>query len=328
MFQISLNSGAKFNCKSNEIILTAAEKSSVFLPSSCRNGRCNSCRCRVISGSTRPIQPELGINAEDIRLGWILSCVRIPESDVVLDIEDLNVYNLSKPNIFPCKVEELSFIGSDILIIYLRLPISNLFKYIPGQYVEISNAKGIKRSYSIACGFAKSNIIELHVKRVPNGQMSEYWFESAKKGDLLRLYGPLGSFFLRNYEKSDLIFLATGTGIAPIKAILEYLNSLMILERPRSVSLYWGCSSSRHYYLNINSISDWIDYFQVISRFEENWRGATGYVQDLSLLNIKDFSNTIVYACGSEKMINNARNLLLDVGLAESNFYADPFLAS
>ena len=327
MFKISLLSGTRFNFVNEESILLAAEKAGIVLPNSCRDGRCNSCRCQVISGNTRAIKPEFGITKEDIQLGWILSCARVPDSDIVIDVEDISEYNLIKPSIYPCKIQSLHFFKPDILQVYLRLPRSSEFRFIPGQYVDILASGGIKRSYSIASGDTKSGAIELNIKKNEGGQLSKYWFESAKVGDFLRLHGPLGSFFLRNFDDVDLVFLATGTGIAPVKSMLEYLSNLPESRRPGNVSVYWGARFSNDFYIDLDSF-DWVTYIPVISGLEPGWNGSQGYVQDVFLANTKDISKVVVYACGSSLMVNSSREKLFGAGLLQTHFFADPFLAA
>jgi CDP-4-dehydro-6-deoxyglucose reductase, E3 len=208
----------------------------------------------------------------------------------------------------------------------LRLPPTSDFSYEPGQYIDVITHGGLRRSYSIANTGSAGKLLELHIRQVPGGAMSQYWFEKAKDNDLLRLNGPLGTFFLREPQGRDLIFLATGTGIAPIKAILESLS--LRLHRPRSVSVYWGGRVRDDIYWDTRLTGADHTCTPVLSRADSLWSGARGHVQDVLLQRDIDWERASVYACGSEAMIHSARTQLVEGGLAERQFYSDAFVCS
>ena len=143
-----------------------------------------------------------------------------------------------------------------------------------------------------------------------------------------RLRGPLGTFFLRDVAGVDLVFLATGTGIAPIKAILESLPGLQPDQRPGSVTVLWGGRVASDLYLDIGSIPGEHRFIPVLSRAGDDWAGARGHVQDVLLGLRPDLGNTAVYACGSDAMIHGARDALLRAGLPERRFHSDAFVCS
>ncbi len=158
--------------------------------------------------------------------------------------------------------------------------------------------------------------------------MSEYWFKQAKVNDLLRFNGPHGTFFLRETKDVDLFFLATGTGIAPVKAILESMVNLNAERRPNSVTVLWGGRKSQDLYFDVDDIPGSHVYIPVISQASDEWCGASGYVQDVLLTKKPDLINAIVYACGSAAMIQGAKSRLLKAGLSEKRFYSDAFVSS
>ena len=155
--------------------------------------------------------------------------------------------------------------------------------------------------------------------------MSNYWFNQAKENDLLRIQGPLGTFFFRDKRHKTIIFLATGTGIAPVKSILEKIDSLKIVDK--EILLFWGARDSQSLFCDsLPFLGN--NFHKVVSRPDENWRGEIGYVQD-ALLSIKtDFSDSVVYACGSNQMILSSKKLLMKNNLEENNFYSDAFVSS
>lgn len=328
MNRISTTSGQEFRANSSETLLDAASRAGLSLPYSCKTGRCSTCKCKVISGSTIELHSEVGLTVEQKREGWILSCVRTAASDVVLDIDDLGGVVLPAVKTLPCRISHIELRSPDVILATLRLPPTAEFCFIPGQYIDVIGPDGIRRSYSIANGSFVDRLIELHIRAVPNGAMSEYWFKRAKTNDLLRLVGPMGSFFLRDTSNMDLVFLATGTGIAPVKAMLESLSDLPEGKMPLTVTVLWGGRVSKDIYFNVSSILGDFKFVSVLSRADPDWTGARGYVQNHLLTMQPDLGKTAVYACGSDKMVRSAKEMLTQQGLVTSQFYSDAFVCS
>ena len=328
MFSIETTAGTCFQSAAKDTLLSAAEKSGNHLPYSCRTGRCSSCKCKIISGSSITLSEELGLTESDKAEGWILSCVRSATSDIVLEVEDLGGINLPKPKTVPCRIQELNRLADDVMQVRLRLPPTADFSYLSGQYVDVIGPSTVRRSYSLASSNSTDNHLELHIRSVPGGAMSEYWFQQAKVNDLLRLNGPLGTFFLRNIAGLDLVFLATGTGIAPVKSMLEGMNIFSADERPSSVTVYWGARKPQDLYCDVTTFSESARYVPVLSQADDAWTGARGYVQQQLLKDMPDLSQAVVYACGSDAMIQNAKYLLESAGLPACRFHSDAFVCS
>ena len=327
MPNITIN-GKPFEAERGTSILDAAAASSKVIAYSCRTGRCSTCKCRVVEGETVALAAETGLTAEESADGWILSCVRAAVTDVVLEADVLDGLALPPTRTFPCRIGGIEKLAPDVLRILLRLPPSGGFDYLPGQYLEVIGTGGLRRSYSLASAGRRGEPLELHVRAVDRGAMSDYWFHRANHDDLLRLRGPLGTFFLRDVAGVDLVFLATGTGIAPIKAILESLPGLVPDQRPGSVTVLWGGRVASDLYLDIGSIPGKHRFIPVLSRGGDIWTGARGHVQDVLLGLRPDLRNTAVYACGSDAMIHGARDALLRAGLPERRFHSDAFVCS
>ena len=194
--------------------------------------------------------------------------------------------------------------------------------------MDIIGEHGVRRSYSLANAPEPTGTLELHIREIPGGAMSDYWFCHAKENDLLRLNGPLGTFFLRNFDKQHIVFLATGTGIAPIKAMLESLRTTPWDTMPKSVSIYWGGRTLQDLYMNRFDSEASCRYVPVLSRGAAGWSGATGYVQDILMKDGLNHDETIIFACGSDAMIHSARDLLIESGLPERQFLSDAFVPS
>lgn len=296
---------------------------------SCRNGRCSSCKCKLLHGNTVALSDELGLSEQEKADGWILGCVRAAgDGDVMLETEDFGGIHPPVARTVPCRIHSLTLLSADVMKVVLRLPPTVDFAFLPGQYVDVIGQHGVRRSYSLASGPAPDKLIELHIRAVPGGAMSDYWFNRAKENDLLRVNGPLGTFFLRHAGGRDLVFLATGTGIAPVKAILESIDLLPEGERPRSITLYWGGRTPADLYWDGAGIKAAYRHVPVLSRAGDGWTGGRGYVQDACLADGFDFARAIVYACGSDAMIHSAKALLVNAGLPERCFYSDAFVCS
>jgi CDP-4-dehydro-6-deoxyglucose reductase, E3 len=260
--------------------------------------------------------------------GWILSCVRSATSDVTLEVADLGGVALPTSRTLPCRIQSLERLASDVLQVLLRIPPGSRFNFLPGQYIDVIGTGGIRRSYSLARSDASENCLELHVRAVPGGAMSGYWFGAAKVNDLLRINGPLGTFFLRNIEGLELVFLATGTGIAPVKSMLESIDSMPLGQRPHSVATYWGGRTKADLYWDVSGSLRANRYTAVLSRGEDDWVGARGYVQQVFMSDSPTLSQTLVYACGSDAMIHSAREVLIGAGLPSHQFLSDAFVCS
>lgn len=274
------------------------------------------------------IFPETGLSELEIAEGWILSCVRAVETDVTLEVDDPLEVVLPPIRVLPCRISHLEYLASDVVQVKLRLPPAADFGFLPGQHIEVIGPNGIRRCYSLANASFDGGLLELHIRAVRGGTMSDYWFRKAKPNDLLRLKGPLGTFFLRETADVDIFFLATGTGIAPVKSILESLGQCPPNQRPSSISVFWGCRNSRDFYLNLDEIDCAFSYTLVQSQPLIGWTGAKGYVQDVMLSAAPSLKNAVVYACGSDDMIRSAKTGLMCAGLQANNFHADAFISS
>jgi len=320
--------GRSFEAEDNESILDAALREGVVLPYSCRSGRCSTCRGRVLQGMTTALHTELGLSAADRGGGSILTCVRAAQSDVELDVEDFSGMEFFAPRMIPARIDSIDRLSHDVVRVFLRLPPTAGFRYHVGQYVDVVGSGGVRRSYSIANAPDESKLLEFHIRRVPGGEMSGYWFGAAAKNDLVRINGPLGTFVLGEAEGLDLVFLATGTGIAPVKAMLECLNRASGQPVPKSVTVLWGGRTPEDLYWNPTQFSASLVYVPVLSRLSEGWTGSLGYVQDVLLARNPDISRLMVYACGSDAMIHGAQAVLARAGLPRHRFRSDAFVCS
>jgi CDP-4-dehydro-6-deoxyglucose reductase len=326
MNHITTQSGKQFEQLDNESILDSAKKAGINFEYSCKNGRCSTCKCKLISGQTSSYSDELGLTEQEKKEGYILSCVRYAIEDIEIHVNDLGNIELPKPKTVPCKINKIQRASRDVVIVTLRIPPNSDFSFIAGQYIDIIGPNRIKRSYSIA-NYSKNKTIELHIKEVENGEFSDYWFNKAASDDLLRLNGPYGTFFLRDIDK-DIVFLATGTGIAPFKSMLENIEAIQKYQ-DKAITLIWGVREEKDFHLvDINCTHQNFKFIPVLSRPSSNWNGKKGYVQNILLEEELFLPDCMVYACGSEKMIANSKKLLTSKGLNEDCFFSDAFVDS
>lgn len=320
MYTVTLKNNKKFVCNSDETILSAALKNGFLLNYSCRTGNCLSCKYKILEGDTSCANEEIVLTDEEKSQGYVLLCQRKPLSNIKIEGEDLSEYDISKPSIIPSRINEISSKTNDIICVSLRVPPNTIINFLPGQYLDVIR-DNIKRSYSIASQISDANI-ELLIRRYENGKMSDYWFNNAKVNDLIRLELPKGTFFLRNNGSiKTVVFLATGTGIAPVKSIIEsYSDYLMRLYN--RVIILWGMRYENEIFWKPDY--DFIEFIPVLSRANS----TKTYVQDLlPTLNI-EWSNSAIYACGSLHMIISAFKAACKLGLKEDNFYSDAFVKS
>lgn len=271
---------------------------------------------------------ELGLTSEEKAQGFILSCVRSASTEMIIEVEDLGDQVIPEVKTLPARISILENLAPDVLSVKLRFPPNTPFNFLAGQYVDVIGPGGIRRSYSVANAPALDNQLEIHIRAVQSGAMSQYWFEQAKVNDLLRINGPLGSFFIRPLNGLHLVFLATGTGIAPVKAMLEQIANTPLDNQPLSVSLYWGGRQRQDLYADPSQWHASLRYVPVLSRTLDAWTGARGHVQNALLNDEPDWSNTVVYACGSDAMIQSAKAELTEAGLPTNRFYSDAFVPS
>lgn len=329
MPKVTLSNGKVFEAPSEASILDGAGQAHIVLEHSCRSGRCGICISEVDAvDKTKVLQPETALSQQDIDSGKILTCCRAAEKDLALDIEDLGALGNIQVKTLPCRIQDIQAPADDVRVVTLRTPPSSKLTYLPGQYVNMIIDGGVRRSYSLANAPRADGHLELHIRRVAEGELSDYWFNRAKNNDLLRLEGPFGTFSLRQKPLSHLFFLATGTGIAPIKAMLEQLQQDPALFSNVDISVYWGNRYIEDIYCSLPSGTREIDFIPVLSQADDVWKGRRGYVQDALLEDFPDLSQAQIYACGSERMIKSARSSLMVAGIEGNQFHSDVFVSS
>jgi CDP-4-dehydro-6-deoxyglucose reductase len=338
-YRITINpSDHVFNAKTGETVLQAALREGFPLPYGCRNGACGTCKGKIIQGKV-----DFGRHNEDMlteaekEAGIALFCCALPLSELVIECREIGAIKDIKVRKMPCRVQKMERVASDVMIISLKLPTNERLQFLAGQYINILMKDGKKRSFSLANAPHDDELLQLHVRNYLGGMFAEHTFSSMKEKDILRFEGPLGTFFLRENSNKPIIFIASGTGFAPVKSILEHAFHVAETRgNDRHMVLYWGVRIKADLYL-ANLAGSWQqehDNFSFIPVLSETlptdaWQGRTGLVHQSVLQDFDSLSGYQVYACGSPVMVGAARKDFINLrNLPEDEFFSDAFTAS
>jgi CDP-4-dehydro-6-deoxyglucose reductase len=327
-------SGRTFEVQRDEPILAAAIRAGIGLPYGCKDGACGSCKSKLLEGRViHGAHQQKALSAAEEEAGYVLTCCAAPQTDCVVEARTVPGAGEFPVQKMPARVASLARPAPDVALLRLQLPANVVLQYHAGQYIEFILRDGSRRSYSMANAphtQAEQPGIELHIRHMPGGKFTDHVFGAMKEKEILRVEGPFGSFFLREDSDKPMVLLASGTGFAPIKAIIEHLRFKGIT---RPAVLYWGCRSKADLYLH-----DWVQamaaempnlrYVPVLSeaRPEDAWSGRTGFVHQAVMADLPDLSGHQVYACGAPVMVESAkRDFVARCGLPEEEFLADSF---
>lgn len=314
-----------FFVERGETLLQAAGRASIALPHDCQLGGCGTCRIRLLDGQVRYDEEPFGLAPDEAAAGYALACQAQPLGDLVISTareEDA----CAEPARHRAVVRGVRPLSADVLHVELELPEAGALDYRPGQYLKLVAGDGLARSFSMA-SVPSAGRVDLHVRRIPGGAFTDGVLPRLQAGDGVEVELPLGSFFYRPRDYRPLLMVATGTGLAPIKAILE---SLMDDPDCPPVSLYWGMRQPDDLYLHAD-IPAWgerlydFQYVPVLSRAGDGWQGRRGYVHDAALADLGDLSEHAVYLCGSPNMIRDARAAFVAHGASPNHLYSDSF---
>ena len=327
-------SGRTFTVLRDEPILLAAIRQGVGLPYGCKDGACGSCKCRLLEGRViHGAHQSKALSAAEEDAGFTLTCQAAAQTDLVIEartVPGAGEYPVRK---MPTRVISIEKPAPDVALLKMQLPANEPLRYRPGQYIEFILRDGARRSYSMANAPHTQGDkpgIELHLRHMPGGKFTDHVFGAMKEKEILRIEGPFGSFFLREDSARPIVLLASGTGFAPIKAIIEHMQ---FKGMGRPAVLYWGCRSRADLYLH-----DWatnaaeqmpqLTYIPVLSepKAQDLWAGRTGLVHEAVMQDLPDLSAHQVYACGAPIMVESAqRDFIGQCGLPAQEFYADAF---
>lgn len=316
-------SGQSYEAEKGESLVDAAHRQGIQLPYSCLDGSCGTCKARVVSGEVKHDHySKQALSDTELEQGMALCCQARACSDLVLEI-DLNNPTVQR---LPSRVDQIDHLAHDVMRLFLKLPSGKKLNYIAGQYIDIILSDSRHRTYSIANAPREDGMIELHIRNVEGGRFSDFVFHHLEQKTILRIEGPMGAFYLRQDSSRPMLLVAGGTGLAPIKAIIEAAQQA---NDKRETFLYWGVRSKRDLYLQ-ETIEKWaeqahVSYIPVLSEPDADWRGRQGFVHQAVLQDISDLSHYDVYAAGPPIMVSAVRSSFLEAGLPETQIFHDAF---
>ena len=324
------NSGHTFDVRPSQTVLAAAIDAGINLPYGCRNGACGSCKAKLVSGSVmhNDYQSSAMSNAE-LAAGNTLLCCAMALEDLTIECREIGGLAGIKPRILPARVAKKEQLAHDVIALHLQLPASERLQFKAGQYIEFILKDGKRRAFSIANAPHDAEFLQLHIRVIVGGVFSEYAANELQEKAILRMEAPFGSFFLREDSDKPCIFVAGGTGFAPVKGIIEHMLHNNI---KRDIILYRGARQLQDLYMH-ELCEKWADlmpnvtYIPVISDVAdgENWAGRTGYVHDAVLADFADLSGYQAYVCGAPGMCEVAHNTFVQQGLLADEFFSDAF---
>ncbi|MCW4782457.1 FAD-binding oxidoreductase [Enterobacter chuandaensis] len=314
-------SNVEFSGEEDSTILDSALAAGIHLEHSCKNGDCGVCESTLLLGEVTDLKGKKYGQGDKV-----LTCNCKPQSNLQLQAHYFPELQGQIKKIFPCKVNSTELVSEDVMKLILRLPPTAKMDFLPGQYINLQ-FKGVTRSYSIANSTSVDGI-ELHIRNVNNGQMSSLIFNELPANTLMRIEGPCGTFFIRENDR-PIIFIAGGTGFAPVKAMLEHLvkNS-----SPREIYIYWGMPLAKDFYSmlpqELEEKFEKIHFVPVVSGDDPSWNGRKGFVHHAILEDFDSLDLFDIYACGSPVMIDACKKDFIIKKMSVDNFYSDAFTAS
>jgi CDP-4-dehydro-6-deoxyglucose reductase len=329
-YQVTIQpSGHQFTVKPSETLLAAALNAGFSLPYGCRNGACGACKGKVLAGSIDfGVHQDSALTHEDKLKGLALFCCAKAKSDLTIEVKEVGAAKDIPIRTLPCRVERMEKLADDVMAVWLKLPANERLQFLAGQYLDFLLKDGKRRSFSLANSPEDDGLLELHIRRVAGGQFTDHVFATMKEKDIMRIAGPYGSFFLRESDKPA-IFVAGGTGFAPIKSLLKHAFQRAVR---RKFVLYWGAKTLPDLYqaevpLQWQQEQPNFQFIPVLSEAEQSdhWPGRIGYVHQAVLDDYADLSGFEVYACGAPPMVDAARRDFIERGLPAEAFFADSF---
>ena len=317
--------GEAFETRADEAVLDAAARQGVRLRHDCTFGTCGTCRVRLVEGSVRYDETPMALSDVEAEQGFALMCQARAQSDLVISTARA-LPAVAEPARHTALIKALRPVTDEVVHLTLEIPGANATAWRPGQHMNVHLPDGTHRSFSMA-SCPESGVVDFHVRRIAGGRFTDRWLSQVRAGERLEIEFPLGPFGLYKSDYRPLLMVATGTGIAPIKGILE---SLLDDEDCPPVSLYWGMRRERDLYLD-ELFRSWhgrlyeFRYVPVLSRADANWSGRRGHVQDAVIADFADLSEHAIYLCGSPLMVDEAKTIFTANGAQLDHVHVDAF---
>jgi CDP-4-dehydro-6-deoxyglucose reductase, E3 len=321
-------SGKEFSARPGETVLAAALRQGIVLPYSCKNGTCASCKCRLVEGHIEyPYNPPTALEDDDFSTGQALSCQAVADTDLTIEAREIEQVADIPVRRLPARVESMEKFTPEVMCIRLKLPQAARLQFLAGQYIDILQPGGKRRAFSIASAPSEAEFIELHIKHIDGGGFTGHVFDDMEVKEILRMEGPLGTFFIRRSSNRPMIMVGGGTGFAPLKSMIE---ELIESGDDRPLELFWGVNTEADLYAR-DLIERWAEtlphfrFIPVLVDPEEDWSGERGFVHEAVVRHHPDLSPFEVYMSGPPAMIHAARHDFIDAGVPEDRLFYDSF---
>jgi NAD(P)H-flavin reductase/ferredoxin len=320
------DSEISFPCEPREFVLDAAERAGYSMPSSCRKGACNTCEAGLLAGEVE----QRGRGRRNARDGLALMCRSQPRADLTIRPKRFERIDIFRRKTITARIYRLAHPAPDVTMLTLRFPIGLRAPFKAGQYLQVIMEDGDRRNFSMANAARDNDGAELHIRHVPGGKFSVATLSKLSIGDPLQVELPFGDFHLRASGR-PVILLASGTGFAPIKSIIE---TAIHAGNIRPMHLYWGARTRGDMYLAELPMRwaqrlPWFSFTPVLSEPSSSWSGRTGLVHDAVREDHNDLTGADVYACGNPLMVSAAQtHFTAGHGLPDAQFFADAFVES
>lgn len=331
-YQVTLQPGGQvFAAPDGTTVLDAALDAGLHLPYGCKNGVCGACKGKLLAGAVdHGTSQETALSAEERAAGIALLCCARPLEDLVLEVREVRAACDIPVKTLPCRVQQMIRVADDVMVLKLKLPANERLQFLAGQYIEFLLPDGKRRAFSLANAPYADDLLEIHVRHIPGGSFTERIFTQMKEKEILRIEGPLGSFYLREDSDKPVLLLAGGTGFAPIKGLVEHaLHIAGTTGKHRPMKFYWGARDRAGLYMNALAerwaAESGISYTPVLSEPDAAWTGRTGLVHQAVLADHPDLSAHQAYVCGAPAMCEVALKDFTAHGLPKGEFFADVF---
>ena len=329
--KITINGEKELTIQGGKPLLTVLRDEKIFIPSACGGrGTCGVCKVKVLDGAGPVLATETPFltkeeQADNVRL----SCQVKVRNDIRIEIPD-ELFNVREYDSVCTKIEDLTY---DMKRFRFELKDPSTVRFVAGQYMQLfcpkykGSNEEVYRAYSIASDPAANNLIELIIRRVPNGICTTWCFDYLKEGDPVKLNGPYGDFRLSD-SNAPMIFVAGGSGMAPFVSILHAMQNA---GSKRQAKYFFGGNSTKDLCLSeqmkgFEQILEGFEFIPVVANPEgESWTGETGLVTEAVRRQFKDLSGHEGYLCGSPGMIDAAVKVFVALGMPEDKIYYDKF---
>ncbi len=327
------SSGHTFTVNDGETVLAGALREGLIIAYSCRSGTCGTCKGKLLEGRIDyGTYQEQAMTAAEKDAGMALFCRAKPHTDLLIECREIGTAAKGiQIKLLPARVVKMERLAPDVMLLELKLPANEKLPFLAGQYIDLLVRQVTRRSFSMANAPHDDALLQLHLRDY-GGPFSRHVFDKMKEKDILRFEGPFGTFFLREDSDKPIVLVASGTGFAPIKAIIEHA---LHKGSKRPMTLYWGCRVRPDLYLH-DLAEGWqregkLRYVPVLSDApaSDNWNGRTGLVHRAVMEDFPDLSGHQVYACGAPVMVDAARrDFTAQRRLPELEFFSDSFTAA